>query len=194
MVSGNAASVAVSREGVTTLTYFAKNNVGDEETPKALALRVDKTRPIVNYAGNGGVYQLDQTVNITCSTADSLSGVISHTCANIGGPAYSFQAGINAFSASATDRAGNVGNGSTSFTLQVTFASLCRLTSRFELRSDLATAMCYQLTAASLAAARGDAVAKAGAIGAYKALVLAQMGKTLTAANAAVLVRLVDAL
>ena len=54
--------------------------------------------------------------------------------------------------------------------------------------------MCYQLTAASLAAARGDAVAKAGAIGAYKALVLAQMGKTLTAANAVVLVRLVDAL
>ncbi len=46
-------------------------------------------------------------------------------------PAYAFPLGPNTLVASATDIAGNVGIGSTTFTVQVTSSSLCTLTARF---------------------------------------------------------------
>jgi len=82
-------------------------------------INIDKTPPVVTYAGNQGSYTRDQTVNITCTATDGLSGVESTTCADITGPAASFAPGLNTFSATATDKAGNTGTGSTSFTVQV---------------------------------------------------------------------------
>ena len=82
-------------------------------------INIDKTPPVVTYGGNLGTYTPDQTVNITCSATDDLSGVDSTTCADITGPAASFAPGLNTFSATATDKAGNTGTGSTSFTVQV---------------------------------------------------------------------------
>jgi hypothetical protein len=82
-------------------------------------INIDKTPPVVTYAGNLGTYTPDQTVNITCTATDDLSGVESTTCADITGPAASFAPGLNTFSATATDKAGNTGTGSTSFVVQV---------------------------------------------------------------------------
>ena len=59
------------------------------------------------------------------------SGIASNTCADIAAPAYTFAAGINTFSATATDRAGNIGTSSASFTLQVAPGGLCNLTTGF---------------------------------------------------------------
>lgn len=84
----------------------------------SFALQYDATAPTVTYTGNAGSYTADQTVSITCTAADNLSGVASSTCANISGPASSFAVGTNTYSAKATDTAGNVGNTtSTSFTV-----------------------------------------------------------------------------
>jgi len=82
-------------------------------------INIDKTPPVVTYTGNQGTYTPDQMVNITCTATDDLSGVESTTCADITGLAASFAPGLNTFSATATDRAGNTGTGSTSFTVQV---------------------------------------------------------------------------
>ena len=82
--------------------------------------QIDKVGPTVSYAGNAGTYWLLETVAITCTAADALSGVASSTCANANGPAWTFGAGAHTLSANATDRAGNTGSGSTTFTVIVT--------------------------------------------------------------------------
>ncbi|MFN0074674.1 MAG: choice-of-anchor D domain-containing protein [Chloroflexota bacterium] len=44
-VPGATASFSVSTEGSTTVTYFARDNANNAETPKMLALKLDKTAP-----------------------------------------------------------------------------------------------------------------------------------------------------
>jgi hypothetical protein len=104
---------------------------GNTATASLGGLSVDKTPPTVVYTGNAGVYRVDQTVTITCTAADALSGIASSTCASITGPAWSFGTGVVSRSASATDRADNVRTGSTSFVVGVTGDSLCGLTVQF---------------------------------------------------------------
>jgi hypothetical protein len=137
-VAGSSASLVVTAEGVTTVTYFASDKAGNTEPPHTQVIRIDKTLPTITYAGNAGLYTVDQTVSITCTALDPAnangtpgSGLASSTCANVNAPAYTFPLGLNSLSASATDIAGNVGSGSTTFTVQVTYSSLCRLTARF---------------------------------------------------------------
>ena len=48
VTSGATASVAVTSEGVTTVTYFATDNAGNQEMPKTLTVRIDKTFPIIS--------------------------------------------------------------------------------------------------------------------------------------------------
>ena len=106
------------------------DNAGNVGTG-SFALKYDATKPTVTYTGNAGSYTVDQTVSITCAAADNLSGVASSTCAHISGPASSFKLGTNSYSATATDKAGNVGSGQTSFVVRVTGTSLGELGKRF---------------------------------------------------------------
>ena len=204
-VPGSSASVAVTAEGVTTVTYFAVDKTGNAETSHAQLVRIDKTLPTVAYAGNAGTYTVDQTVAITCTAIDPAnangtpgSGLASSTCANATGPAYSFPLGPNSLSASATDIAGNVGNGSTTFTVKVTSSSLCNLTKQF-IESSAAfkispaqgraqeTQLCQLLAATGTA--RGPA--KQALIVSYqKGLALAVRTGYLTTAQTAILVTL----
>ena len=92
---------------------------------------IDKTPPVITFTGNAGTYTVDQTVSITCSVSDALSGVRSDTCPGASGAAYTFPLGLNTLSATATDFAGNVSNLSTNFTVIVTFSSLANLTQQF---------------------------------------------------------------
>ena len=39
-------------EGLTTLTYFARDNAGSLEPPKTLEIRLDKTAPLVRVSRN----------------------------------------------------------------------------------------------------------------------------------------------
>lgn len=138
MVTGSAASFTLTAEGVTTITYFAKDRAGNTQVAHTQVVRIDKTLPTVTYTGNAGIYTVDQTISITCTAVDPLnangttgSGLASTTCANVNAPAYSFPLGPNTLSASATDVAGNVGTGSTTFTVGGTLPALCTLTVQF---------------------------------------------------------------
>src|SRR4029077_19600546 len=86
----------------------------------------DRTAPTVTYTGNAGTYTVDQTISITCSASDALSGLATNTCANISGPAYAFL-GTNTYRATATDVAGNSTTATTTFTVGATNDSLCAL-------------------------------------------------------------------
>ncbi|MBI4321465.1 MAG: PKD domain-containing protein [Chloroflexi bacterium] len=45
VVPGNSASVTLSAEGIITVTYFARDNAGNQEAAKTIVIRIDKTPP-----------------------------------------------------------------------------------------------------------------------------------------------------
>jgi hypothetical protein len=145
-----------------------------------VTVKRDATAPVVAYAGNAGSYTVDQTVAITCSATDAMSGIASASCANVAGAAYSFAIGANSFSATATDQAGNVGGAVASFTVTVTPAGICALVNQFVANKGNANAMCKQL--------------EQNGTRAFINHVEAQSGKALSAPNAATLIALAQAL
>ena len=208
-VAGSSASVVVTAEGVTTVTYFAVDNAGNPEPPHAQVVRIDMTLPTISYAGNTGTYTVDQAIAITCTAVDPAnangtpgSGLASSTCRDTNAPAYSFSLGPNSLSASATDIAGNVGTGSTTFTIQVTYSSLCNLTIRFidgspAFQASPARGLAQEVQLCQLLAAAGSAPspAKEALIVAYqKGLTVAVNMAFLTTAQEATLVTLSNAL
>ncbi len=187
---GSAASFTISAEGNTTLTYFAKDRAGNTESAHNLTIHIDKTAPTITFAGNAGSYAVDQTVNITCSAADPLSGGVASgidqtrtSCPSASGPAYSFAVGTNTLTATAVDLAGNSATANASFNVQVTYGGLCNLTMTFiessakfqalpqwlqAVVSQYGTAGCLRLAAANIALTSQQ---KATAINAYQQLV-----------------------
>lgn len=118
----------------------------------------------------------------------------SHTCQDVSRDAYTFPLGTSSFSAAAADTAGLETHSVVAFEVVVTYGSLCVLARRFVSAAGVARAMCQQLEAAQAAVARGNAGAKRGALQGFTNLVQAQTGKSLAASDAAVLIRLTEAL
>jgi hypothetical protein len=121
-----------SSEGPAVLLSSSCKDLAGNEASDSRSFAIDKTAPVVSFSGNAGSYTVDQQVNITCGAVDpngaNGSGIASTTCANVVGSAAGFGLGAHSFNASATDNAGNSGNGGGSFVVQVTPASLCNLT------------------------------------------------------------------
>jgi probable HAF family extracellular repeat protein len=163
-------------------------------TAETVVARIDKTPPTVSYSGNRGTYTVDQTVSITCSASDALSQVASTTCKDITGPAYSFALGSNTSSATATDNAGNVGQGSVQFTVGATADSLCSLTKQFARNARAAARLCAPLAGLRLAATTHNQRMKSAFISAYILLVRTQGRSTLTSQQAATLIQLARSL
>lgn len=172
----------------TTHTCSATSAGGTSSA--SVTVKRDATIPTVTYAG-ASTYTVDQTVAVTCTAADNLSGVASSTCANASGPAYTFPLGTNNLSATATDKAGNAGSGSFSFTVSVTTGSLCNLVRAWVANNGIANSLCVKLQNAEKA---NTPNARAGMIGAFINEVQAQSGKALTADRATILIALANAL
>jgi hypothetical protein len=187
--------VVVSSEGKNQqVSGTAYDLAGNSAGTSFGGINIDLTKPVVTYSGNATSYTVDQTVSITCSATDPVSngaasGVASTTCHDVHGPAYGFGLGSHAYSAQATDNAGNVGSGSTAFVVRVTFDSLCNLTQQLVPAAGHPQAMCAVLQAASHATA-----SKAKLITVYQHLVDAQVGHTITSAQAKILDTLASAL
>ena len=163
---------------------------GLELSAEITDINIDLTNPTVTYAGGKASYQVDEQVSITCTAADALSGVASTTCTNVSGPAYTFGLGSQTFSATATDRAGNAGAGSVTFTVGVNYTSLCNLSQRFADTRTVGLALCALLRLAESADAHNSQFIKRLSLQAYVLLVRSQTGRTLTAAEAATLISL----
>jgi hypothetical protein len=79
---GGTASVAVTAEGVTTVAYFGTDNAGNQETPKTLTVRIDRTPPaatatIAPVPNTNGWNNTNVTVSFTGT--DAFSGIASCT-------------------------------------------------------------------------------------------------------------------
>lgn len=180
-------SSTATGEGVgITLTATCSDNAGNVGTA-SYTVNIDQTPPVVTYSGNAGSYSVLQSVSISCSAGDALSGVASDTCANVSGPAWSFGLGVHTVSATATDNAGNTGSGSTSFTVTADEASLCGLVQEFSTNSGIASGLCAKLDAAAAASARGQLKTVLNDLNAFDNQVAAQSGKALTAGQATLL-------
>lgn len=180
------------REGAAQTAAGAASDVAANTGSGSLGgLNVDKTAPVVTFTGNAGTYSIAQVVSITCSASDALSGIASTTCANISGPAIGFGLGTTSRIASATDRAGNVGTGSVSFTVTVTCGAVKALIRLWVSNRGIADALSAKVD--SICAAL-NANAKRGKVGAFTNQVAAQAGKTLTKEHANLLEQYVAAL
>jgi hypothetical protein len=106
-VAGSTVPVTVTAEGVTVITYFARDLAGNAEAARTLTVRVDKTPPVITgarspAARSNGWANSDVTVSFTCR--DAVSGIA--TCPQ---PTVVTQEGvIQSVTGTAIDLAGNV--------------------------------------------------------------------------------------
>jgi len=197
--SGIASSAGCVGSTLTTNTAgivficSATNGAGLVATNSVLIKR-DASAPVISYAGNAGSYPVNQTVAISCSASDAMSGLASDSCASISGPAYGFGLGEHTYGALATDSAGNAATASTTFYVTVTAASLCELTTSLVTTKGTAVSLCAKLDAIARSIDRGQMSSKNGQIGAFVNEVNAQTGKSSSATNAQTLIALAQAL
>jgi hypothetical protein len=126
------ADVTLLNDGANqSVAGTATDMAGNTSSATATGINLDSKAPTVTFGSHPTSYPVDQTVTISCSASDALSGLATTSCQNVSAPASSFLVGGNTVSASATDKAGNVGSASTTFTVTVTPSSLCTITGRF---------------------------------------------------------------
>jgi fibro-slime domain-containing protein len=170
----DAVTVDYDTDGVT---FTCEATSAGGTASESVTVKRDATDPVITFSGNAGSYMVDQSVAITCSADDAMSGIASSDCPGASGDAYTFGVGTTTLEASATDNAGNSSVASTAFTVSVTSGSLCTLVRRWVDQRGVANAMCQQLNN--------------GAYGAFINHVRAQSGnKWLSPAHAAILIEL----
>ena len=126
-----------------------------------------------------------------------LSGVdpaIPSHCDSGSGPATAFGPGPHTLAAAATDRAGNPATATSTFTVTVDSGSLCRLTHAIVTSDDVAAGLCDKLSAAAAALERGNIKTHDNQLAAFASLIGAQRGKSISDANAALLLGLASLL
>ncbi len=128
----------------------------DSASAVVTGINIDLTPPTVTVSTDAHSYTVDQAITIVCTASDALSGVASTTCPSSPMTAYSLNVGTDTLSATATDKAGNVGYGSTTVLIQVTFDSLCNLTTSFLLNTRSAGSYCVLLNLAAKSSAGGS--------------------------------------
>jgi hypothetical protein len=141
---------------------------------------------VVTFTGNASPYTLLQNVNITC-TVTELVKIVTNTCRDFIGPAYTFGVGTTTYTATATDEAGLSGSATVTFVVTANATDLCTLTTSFSTKEAVANSLCAKLDAAAAALARGDTKAHDNQLDAYKNEVAAQAGRAFTDAQAAIL-------
>ncbi len=179
----------------TLVTGTATDLSGNTATAST-TVRIDKTAPTFTWTG-ATTYTIDQTVAISCAINETLSGVdpaIASHCDSASGAASGFGPGTFTLTAAATDRAGNAGAGTRTFTVTVDSSSLCRLTRSLVTSTDVATGLCDKLAAAADALLRGNIRAHDNQMAAFANLIAAQRGKSISDADANLLLQLASSL
>ncbi len=170
------------------------DQAGNTTSASLGGINIELKPPTLAYTGNQGTYTVDQTVAISCDLTPSLAPIVTDTCTPIQGPAYSFPLGVHTYTSSVSDQAGYSADATTTFTVEVTAASLCHLTGMFESKPGLARALCAKLDNAAAIASGGNGHPTQNMIVAYEHEVAAQRGKSLTTAQAQILMSLAQSL
>lgn len=108
-VPGAAAAVAITTNGVTTVTYAATDAAGNTSAPQTITVRLDTAGPVITIVRPAaGTYLYRQPVTASYSCTDATSGVAScvGTVPN-GSPINTTTLGQRTFTVNATDNATN---------------------------------------------------------------------------------------
>jgi hypothetical protein len=210
-VAGDTATLTITNEGQTTVSYYATDNVGNVEATKSVTVKIDETPPVITITQPAAsTYTHSSTLTLYYKVDDgNLSGVASfvplldgattlagHGLAN--GQAINLLTelpiGSHTFTIhNATDNAGNVSSRSVSFTIVVTAGSIQSdvpqfVTSGAITNANWANSLEAKLSDASAARARGDC---SGAASIYQAFIhelQAQSGKKVSAGAATIMI------
>lgn len=151
------------------------NGGGDEGGDDEGEDPIDSDAPVITFSGNLGSYSILSNVSISCVATDAGSGISTSTCPSVNAPAYTFSLGSTTLNATAQDAAGNIATASTSFTVSVSRTDLCSLARQFASSAGQGNSMCSMLRSGNRSFANH---------------VRAQTNKSLTAEQAAILLRL----
>lgn len=106
--AGSSASLTLSAEGATAVTFYAVDNAGNAEAPQTLSVRIDKTAPRISVGAPAGSYLLNQAVAVSYACEDGGPGLAA--CAGSapsGSPLDTSSVGPRGFAVTAADAAGN---------------------------------------------------------------------------------------
>jgi len=88
---GNHATVTIDTDGVTTLTYFARDRFGNVESARTLTIRIDRTTPDVSCSADPArIWPPTRKlvpVQVSVEVADTLSGGDGFTLVSAAGGA-----------------------------------------------------------------------------------------------------------
>jgi sugar lactone lactonase YvrE len=116
-VFDSAVSFLISGIGVTTITYFATDNAGKAEVAKTLVLQIDPTSPTATITSpTATTYTVNQPVasSYACTDPDDTPTCVGPVAS---GANIDTSAGSHTFTVTATDRAGNTGSASVTYTV-----------------------------------------------------------------------------
>ena len=190
-VQADHVTLLLTEEGKTTLMYYATNHSGVQEAPQTIEVAIDKTSPVIHFEAEP-VYTVSQSVYLSCTATDALSGLAGDPCADmlLERPAYELEPGSYDVTVTAIDKAGNAAAETFTFQVVVTYEGLAELAGRFAGEdTGLAEALRSKLLNAKAAAERGAQNAKDGMVKAFINQVKAQSGKKLTEEHAQILIR-----
>jgi hypothetical protein len=187
---GGTADFHVTAEGVTTITFFARNPDGQTEAAKTLTVRIDRTPPVITYSGNQGTYSIEQGIHIGCSATDALSGIADDTCENFDSIAWLYsRTEPTVLESAAVDKAGNLATASTYFFVRLNPKALMVLTQQATPKAKVAKSLCSKLESI-LGKKKISARARAKAIASFLKAVKKERGRSLAADKADLLLRL----
>ena len=85
-VAGSMASVSITTEGTTTLSFYATDNAGNVEAANTVVVNLDKTAPIVGLDPSNSLpaYTNQPSVIVAGSATDARSGILSAQLSVVG--------------------------------------------------------------------------------------------------------------
>jgi hypothetical protein len=187
--------------GTTTVTCTATDTSGQSATGTFDITVVDTTAPVLAFAGDAATYAVDATIDISVTATDLADPSVELTCALRDGegalrsPAChpllgAWVLGLGSFTlgAVATDDNGNVTSGMRTFVVKATYPSVANLTRTWVWKAGVAKDLIALLDAAAALERKGNLQGEASKLRDYRAAVTAQLGKSISADDAARLI------
>lgn len=184
-VAGSSATVPLSTEGSTTVTYAAQDNAGNVEAMKSLTVRIDKTLPVLKLANitTDATSPAGAVVTYSATATDNLT---TPTVACTPASGSTFPIGTTTVTCTATDAAGNRATGSFTVLVQAAAAQVLNLISTvqsFNIAQGITNSLDAKLSNvenALTSAQGGNVTSTCNQMSSFINETLAQSGKALT--------------